>query len=200
MTANIGVVGAGRTGSGIAEIIALAGFDVVLVDAEKQSLNTTLKAIVADLNQHIASGKLTLIQETAIICHITTGTDYALLRDCRMCIEAVPANADMQTDVQRKIRTAAPDAIIATNSLTLPIADFASHIAAPDKLVGMIFDFPPQTGANVTIVSGPQTSESTVDYVTAIVHRLGKAVILGTQDSLTDIKQHLFQTPHIQGC
>ena len=180
MTDTIGIVGAGRMGSGIAEISAAEGLNVVLVDARMKSLTTALKAIETNLSQRLASGELTASQRTDALSRITTGTDFLLLKNCTMCIEAVLENAGIKTAIQRKIRAAAPDAILATNSQTLSIAGFANRIAAPEKFIGVIFDFPPQTGAKVKIVSGPKTSQATVDYVTHVVQRLGKAAIPGT--------------------
>ena len=180
----IGIVGAGRMGGGITQISAQAGFNVVLVDARLKSLTAALEAIESNLNQLIASGKLKPDQKTEILSRITTGTDFALLKQCSVCVEAVLENAGIKTAIQRKIRAVAPDAIIATNSLTLSIAGFANRIAAPDKFIGTVFDFPPQTGANVKIIEGPQTSQSTVTHVTEVVRRLGKTPITGTDVKL----------------
>jgi methyl-accepting chemotaxis protein len=152
----------------------------VLVDARLKSLAAALQAIDINLSQLIASGTLTASQKTEILSRITTGTDFSLLRKCTLCIEAVLENAGIKTTIQRKIRASAPDAFIATNTMNLSIAAFASRIAAPELFVGTVFDFPPQTGTNVKIVRGPKTSQATVNYVTDIVRRLGKAPMPGT--------------------
>jgi|GEM_PF-1678116 len=177
LTETIGIVGAGRMGSGIAQVCAQAGLNVILVDARLKSLTNALELIGDNLDKLITEGKLGLEQKGTVLQRITSGTDFSLLKKCSLCIEAVLENAGIKGSIHYKIRNkAGVDVVIITNTVGLSIARFASRIIAPDKFLGMVFGFPPQTANEVKLIRGPQTSPATMALATRIFQTIGKKV------------------------
>ncbi|MDD5586568.1 MAG: 3-hydroxyacyl-CoA dehydrogenase NAD-binding domain-containing protein [Alphaproteobacteria bacterium] len=171
----IGVVGAGRMGSGIAQACAQAGLNVVLVDIRNKSLAVALQAITDNLGQLVSDGKISAEEKNAALSRITTGTDFALLKSCSLCIEAVLENEGIKAYIHALIREkAGPDIIIATNTVNLPVARLANRVANPSSFLGVRFGFPPQTAPDVKIVPAPHTSREALSVFTQFLRRLGK--------------------------
>ncbi len=175
----IGIVGAGRMGSGMAQVAIEAGLSVVLVDVRLKSLAVARQCITENLDQKIAKGALTLTEREGILSRLTTGTDFTLLRKCCFCIEVVLENAEVKAVIHSKIREACgSDIVIASNSANLCIATLSKSVRAPDKFMGMVFAYPPLTAMDVKIIPGPKTSKESLNLVRQIIRGMGKNPVM----------------------
>lgn len=171
----IGIVGAGRMGCGVAQVCAEAGLSVVFVDIRHKSLVNARKTIEESLNKKIADGSLKPEEKAAILSRIETSTEFSSLKKCKLCLEAVIENAGIKGSIHSRIRAAAGNnVIIASNTVSLSIAAFANRLPAPDRVIGMVFGFPPQTAKEVKLICGPKTSEETFNVAREIVRSIGK--------------------------
>lgn len=93
----IGIVGAGRMGSGVAQVCAEAGMQVVLVDVKRKSIALARKALEDDFQNRVAQGQLSATEKTAILGRIQMGTDLNLLKGCPLCLEAVLENQGIKS-------------------------------------------------------------------------------------------------------
>lgn len=152
---SIGVVGAGMMGAGIAEVARRSGLDVVLVDKSDDRL-----AAVADG-----------------IGGVSTATAISAVAGCQLVIEAVPENTALKHEVLAEIGAAAPDAIIATNTSSLPVAGLAHAVQRPENFLGLHFVFPAQTTPMIEVISGPQSGPGALAAGYDLVARLGKVAM-----------------------
>ncbi len=175
----IGIVGAGRMGSGMAQAGAEAGAQIVLVDVRLKSLVTARQMIVDNLDQRIANQTLTQAEKKAILSRITTGTDFGLLCRCSFCIEVVLENAEVKAVIQSKVREACgSEIVIASNTVNLCIATLSKNISAPDKFMGMVFAYPPLTAMDVKLIPGPKTSKESLAVARQAVMAMGKNPVM----------------------
>jgi len=175
----IGIIGAGRMGSGMAQVAIEAGLSVVLVDVRLKSLAAARQCIAENLDQKIAKGALTSAERDTVLSRLTTGTDFSLLRKCCFCIEVVLENAEVKAVIHSKIRQACGgDIVIASNSANLCIATLSKNVAASDKFMGMVFAYPPLTAMDVKIIPGPKTSKESLNLVRQIIRGMGKNPIM----------------------
>jgi methyl-accepting chemotaxis protein len=166
-------------GSGIAQVCAQAGMSVIMVDARIKALTTALQTISENLDQLIAAGKLDGKEKETILARLKTGTDFSILRQCSLCIEAVLENAGIKGSIHYKIRKkAGSGVIIATNTPSLSIARFGERLEGSDRFLGLVFGFPPQTATEVKIIAGPKTARETVAAVSRIIRAMGKTPVM----------------------
>ncbi len=175
----IGIVGAGRMGSGMAQAGAEAGAQVVLVDVRLKSLAFAQQMIVENLDQRVAGGDLSPDERNAILSRITTGTDFNLLRRCSFCIEVVLENAEVKGVIHSKIREACgSEIVIASNTVNLPISTLSKNIRSPDRFMGIVFAYPPLTALDVKLIPGPKTSADAATLAKKAVRAMGKNPVL----------------------
>ena len=186
MAETIGIVGAGRMGCGMAQVAAESGLSVVLIDVLLRSLKTAMHTIDDNLSQKVASGAMTPETKEAVLARITTGTDFAPLRRCRLCIEVVLENEEVKNAIHFKIREAAgSELIIASNTVNLNIAQLSNEVKAPENFMGMVFAYPPLTGMDVKLIPGPKTSIRSVETAQRIVREMGKKPVVVPAASAT---------------
>ncbi|RJG03388.1 3-hydroxybutyryl-CoA dehydrogenase [Noviherbaspirillum sedimenti] len=174
----IGVIGAGIMGSGIVQICALAGRDVVMVDVSAAAIDRGINSINATLARSVTKGRLTEEQKAATLAHIKGTTSYADLADCDMVIEAATENEGLKLTILKQIDAVVrPDAIIATNTSSISITKLASAIQHPDRFIGMHFFNPVPVMALVELIRGLQTSDATHDSAKALATTIGKTPI-----------------------
>lgn len=177
-TATIGVVGAGTMGSGIAQVAAQSGFDVVLVDMTDEFLDRGLKRIAADLEALVTRERLTGENRDEILSRIEGTTSMDRLSRCELVIEAVTEDRDTKTDVFRKIADAvADDTIIASNTSSLSITELANCVEHPERVIGMHFFNPVPRMKLVEVGCGRMTSDDTAATTIAIAMQMGKTPV-----------------------
>ncbi|GLS87566.1 3-hydroxyacyl-CoA dehydrogenase [Cypionkella aquatica] len=169
----LGVIGAGMMGAGIAYVAALAGIEVVLIDAAQESADRG-KAHSADLlDKGIARRKVTAEKKAEVLGRILATVDYAALAGCDLVVEAVFEDPKVKAEVTARVEAAVgPDCIYASNTSTLPISMLAKASARPDRFIGIHFFSPVDKMNLVEIIRGKQTGDVAVakalDFVRAI--------------------------------
>ena len=171
----IGVVGAGVMGSGIAQAFALAGLPVVINYTSEAAREKALATISGSMERMIKKETLTDVRKVEALALISTARDLAPLAECDLLIEAVTENEALKLEVFNKLDAVArPDAILASNTSSLSITKLAAATRRPAQAIGMHFFNPVPMMALVEIISGLQTSVKTRLAVEAVAHRIGK--------------------------
>jgi 3-hydroxybutyryl-CoA dehydrogenase len=175
----VGVVGSGTMGAGIAQVFALAGNQVILVDLRQELLDRALAGISANLERQAKKQAITAVQKDACIAAIRAATDTVALTPCSLVIEAVSEDAEIKTRVLKQIEAAvSEECIIATNTSTISISRLASCLRAPRRFIGMHFMNPAPVMQLVEVVSALQTAPDVTGAVEAAAKRIGKTPVL----------------------
>jgi 3-hydroxybutyryl-CoA dehydrogenase len=179
----IGVVGCGLMGSGIAEVAALAGFDVVVVKATAGSLDSAIAKIEGSLDRSVAKGKLAKDARDAARARMTFSADLDALAPCDIVIEStaetIASKKRMLVEIEAAIR---PDAILGTNTSSLPLAQLATVLANPERFVGLHFFSPVPMMKLVEIGRVTETTDDVVAAAKAWCEKIGKTPIVLGQD------------------
>jgi 3-hydroxybutyryl-CoA dehydrogenase len=174
----IGIIGAGTMGSGIAQVCASAGLDVILTDVNEAIVEKAIATIARNLDRLVAKGKLSAVDKETALGHMKCSTSYDALAPADMVLEAAPENLEVKRTILKQIdRLIRPDAIVASNTSSVSITKLAAVVSHPDRFIGMHFFNPVPVMALVEIVRGLQTSDTTHDAVEEIATKLGKTPI-----------------------
>lgn len=162
-TKKLGVLGAGMMGAGIAFASASAGIEVVLKDVNLAAAQKGKQHSAQLLDKKVASGRMTAEQREAILARITPTEQDADLQGCDLIIEAVFEDRELKGKVTAAAeRVALPDAVIASNTSTLPIGGLATAIAEQERFIGLHFFSPVDKMQLVEIIKGARTSDATL--------------------------------------
>jgi 3-hydroxyacyl-CoA dehydrogenase/enoyl-CoA hydratase/3-hydroxybutyryl-CoA epimerase len=175
----VGVIGAGMMGAGIALVSALAGIKVVLIDAKQEAADKG-KSYTADyMDKGIARKKVTEDKKTAVLGLINATTDYAALKDCDLIVEAVFEDPKVKAEVTAKVQAVTgPDCIFATNTSTLPISELAKASTNPTNYIGIHFFSPVDKMMLVEIIKGRKTGDVAVAKALDFVRQIRKTPIV----------------------
>jgi 3-hydroxybutyryl-CoA dehydrogenase len=174
----LGVVGAGFMGSGIAESAARAGLRVHVHEPEEAPLEHSRSQIASSVERAVSRGKLDTDQAKALIERITYSTDLESLAGSDLVIEAVVEDEAVKSRVFRALDEAMPsEAILASNTSSIPIAGLAAATRRPDRVLGLHFFSPVPVMKLVEIVQGLDTADETVQRAEAFVEAIGKQPI-----------------------
>ncbi len=175
----VGILGAGMMGAGIALVSAQAGIDVVLID-QKQEAADKGKAYVADyMDKGIAKKKATPESKEALLSRIHATTDYAALQTCDLIVEAVFEDPRIKAEVTQNVEKVIPeDCIFATNTSTLPITELAKASVRPEQYIGIHFFSPVEKMMLVEIIKGAQTGDRAVAKALDFVRQIRKTPIV----------------------
>ena len=175
----VGILGAGMMGAGIAYVSAMAGIEVLLIDAAQEAADRG-KAHSADLlDKAISRRKATEDKKTEVLARITATTDYAALAGCDLIVEAVFEDPKIKAEVTAKAEAAIPaDAFFATNTSTLPISDLARASSRPEQFIGIHFFSPVDKMLLVEIIKGQQTGPLAVAKALDFVRQIRKTPIV----------------------
>jgi 3-hydroxybutyryl-CoA dehydrogenase len=169
----IQVVGAGQMGSGIAQIAAQAGYRVHLADVEQEMVEQGLETIKEGLSSSVEKERISQEEMDEAMGRIESGTEYA--PDADLAIEAVPEVKDIKTEVFQALDEQLKDeAILASNTSSLAIAELAAQTNRPEKFIGMHFFNPVPVMDLVEIIRGIETSDETYETVRELGERMGK--------------------------
>lgn len=174
------VVGAGTMGHGIAQVAAMAGADVVLVDRTRELVDAGLDRIRSNLETGVERGKVDADLRSATLDRLSGQTDAgAAARGADLCVEAVPERMALKHAIFETLEAhAPPDAILATNTSSLSITEIQAGVASPARVVGLHFFNPVHIMQLVEVVRGRQTAPDVVDDAVAFVRRIGKEPIV----------------------
>jgi 3-hydroxybutyryl-CoA dehydrogenase len=172
----VGVIGAGQMGSGIAQVTALAGLDVKMLDANPDMLPRAISGIGANIDRRVKKGDIAADDKSAAMKRISTGTDYTIFKDCDLVIEAATENEAIKRDVFKKLcPVLKPEAIIATNPSSISSTRLAASTDRPTKFIGMHFMNPVPVMKLVEIIRGIATDEATFKTIRDLTAKLGKS-------------------------
>ncbi|CAI8814693.1 3-hydroxybutyryl-CoA dehydrogenase [Pseudomonas chlororaphis] len=175
---NIGVIGAGTMGNGIAQVCAQAGFEVTLLDISDSALQKALATVSKNLDRLIAKGSLDEAQKQATLGRIRTSTDYASLVEAQLVIEAATENLELKLRVLQQIAAqVASTCVIASNTSSLSITQLAASVSAPERFIGLHFFNPVPVMGLIEVIRGLQTSDATHTLALDMATRLGKVAI-----------------------
>ncbi len=171
----IGVVGAGFMGSGIAESTARAGFDVVVYEPEAEPLQRSRERINQSVSRAVATSKLTDDDAGALISRISWTQTLDVMRDAALVIEAVFEDPRVKGSLFEKLDDLLPDdALLASNTSSIPIAELASWTHQPHRVLGMHFFSPVPVMRLVELVVGLDTAPETIERAEAFARLIGK--------------------------
>lgn len=174
----IGVVGAGTMGNGIAQACAVVGIPVVMTDIAQAMVDRGLKTIDGSLERLVKKEKLTAEAKARAMGLVKTSTDTAALKDCDLIVEAATENLELKLKLFASLDALAkPDAIIASNTSSISITRLAAATKRPDKVIGMHFFNPVPVMQLVELIRGLATSEATYAAVEAVAKQLGKTPV-----------------------
>lgn len=172
------VVGAGQMGSGIAQVAAQAGLQVVLADASPELARRAHEKLAATLAKLVDKGKLPAAERDAVLGRIRPA---ASLDDCApadLAIEAIVENQGVKVELFRKLDALLrPEALLASNTSSISITALAASTRRPTRFVGMHFMNPPPVMQLIELVRGLQTSDETYQAAVALAKRFGKTVV-----------------------
>jgi len=173
------VVGAGFMGSGIAQVMAVAGYGVVLMDVADGFVRKGMAAIEKNLTGSVAKGKLAEADKTATLERIIATTELAPARDCDLVIEAIIENRQAKMDLYRQLEEICPPHVLfASNTSSIPITELATATKRPDRFAGMHFFSPVPVMKLVEIIRGLKTADATVQVIQELTDRIGKVGVL----------------------
>lgn len=176
----VAVLGAGTMGHGIAQLAAMAGHAVALQDASAEALARGLDRIAENLAKGVSLGKVTEEARAAALALVRAAASLEdAVADAAFVIEAVPESLPLKQEVFRQVeRASPPDALRATNTSSLSIAEIAAALERPGRFLGLHFFNPVHLMPLVEVVRGPATDPETVEQAVAFVERLGKEAIV----------------------
>ncbi|MDO5528989.1 MAG: 3-hydroxyacyl-CoA dehydrogenase NAD-binding domain-containing protein [Paracoccus sp. (in: a-proteobacteria)] len=177
--AKVGILGAGMMGAGIAYVSAMAGIEVVLIDARQEAAEKGKAYSEGLLDKAISRRKSTEEKKAEVLGRINATTDYAALEGCDLIVEAVFEDPKIKAEVTQKAEAVIPkDAIFATNTSTLPISDLASASTRPEQFIGIHFFSPVDKMLLVEIIKGRETGARAVAKALDFVRQIRKTPIV----------------------
>ena len=177
MIENVGIVGAGQMGGGIAHVVSLSGRKVYLLDIDQGLLTGSIQTIEKNMARQASRGKVSEDDVTAALSRIETGTDYSGFSNCDIVIEAATENEDVKRKIFEEILGFLSDhTLLATNTSSISITRLASTTDRPEKFIGMHFFNPVPVMQLVELIKGIATSQETFQTVKALSESLGKTV------------------------
>jgi 3-hydroxybutyryl-CoA dehydrogenase len=175
----IGVVGAGIMGSGIAQICAQAGYEVIMRDIDTKFLEKGMDAIQKSLSKFVEKGKIKVDEKKSILSRIKTTLNLSDLSDVDYIIEAIPEDLELKKKLFAELdNICQSNTIFGTNTSSLSITELASATKRADRFIGIHFFNPPQLMKLVEIIRGYQTSDETFDITKQLCIKLGKDTTL----------------------
>ncbi len=171
----IGVIGLGTMGAGIAEVFARNGFTVIGVELSDEAVERGRKHLAHSTGRAVSRGKMTESDQTEILGHISFATDLSALAEADFVVEAVVESLEIKKDLFRRLDDIVkPDAILATNTSSLPVTEIATANTRPGRVVGVHFFNPAPVQNLVEIVRTVVTEPAVLADVEGLVGTLGK--------------------------
>jgi len=174
----IGIIGSGIMGSGIAEVAAKAGIEVVLRSRKQESADAMQASLAKSLTRQVDKGRLDTAEAETILARVGATDDLAALADCDLVIESVVEDLDVKKALFRELDgIVKPGAILATNTSTLPVVEMAMETGRADRVCGVHFFNPAPAMSLVEIVRPLTASDDTIAEARAFAERCGKNAV-----------------------
>ena len=176
------IVGSGLMGSGIAQVCAQSGLEVVLYDIDTEALKKALKNIEWSVGKFVEKGELKE-EKSIIMGRIKTASDFSETSTCGLIIEAVFENLDLKKEIFEKADALAqPETLMASNTSSIPITEIAVATKRPERVLGLHFFSPVPMMKAVEVIRGQSTTDETMLQGKQFVIRIGKEPIMVNRD------------------
>jgi 3-hydroxybutyryl-CoA dehydrogenase len=173
-----GVIGAGQMGAGIAQVAAMAGYDVILRDVEDQFLERGMAGIVKSLDKLVEKEKLTQSDRDSSHSRIKTCTKLEEMTECDLIVEAIIENEAIKLELFKTLgQIVKPSGVLASNTSSIPITKLAAVSGRPEQFIGMHFMNPVPLMPLVEVIRGHLTSQVTTGLVLEAARKMGKTPI-----------------------
>jgi len=174
----LAVIGAGTMGNGIAQVCALAGINVTLIDISDEALAKGLSALTSNLDRQLRKETITAAEKQGALARISLSTDYAALNGAELVIEAATENLELKKRILKRIDdTVSDDCVIATNTSSLSITELAAVVNHPARFIGLHFFNPVPMMALLEVIRGLQTSDATHALALKLADHIGKSAV-----------------------
>ena len=171
----VAVIGAGTMGNGIAQVIASAGFNVIMTDIKQEFLDKAMSTIAGSCDRLIKKGTIQEADKKAVLARIKPTTDMKEAANAQLVIESAPEILQLKAGIFKELDAICPpETILASNTSALPISAIASSIKRKDKVVGIHFMNPVPVIKGVEVIVSTYTSAETVEASKAFVKAIGK--------------------------
>ena len=175
MIQTIGIIGAGQMGNGIAHVLAVAGYDILLTDTSNSQMQKALRAIGNNLSRQVSRGHLEQVEATDALARIQTVAGLPELAHAELVVEAATEDEDIKREILSDLgEVLNSDALICTNTSSISITRLASVSGRPEKFMGMHFMNPVPVMELVELIRGIATDEETFNKVREVVLKAGK--------------------------
>ncbi|PET04317.1 3-hydroxybutyryl-CoA dehydrogenase [Bacillus cereus] len=175
---NIVVIGAGQMGSGIAQVCAMAGYDVKVQDLKQEQLDRGMAIITKNLARQVEKGRMKEEEKEATLNRLTVTLDLDCVKEADLIIEAAVEKMDIKKKIFANLDEIAPEhAILATNTSSLPITEIAAVTKRPEKVIGMHFMNPVPVMKLVEIIRGLATDDAVYEAIEGITKKIGKVPV-----------------------
>ncbi|MEI8081080.1 MAG: 3-hydroxyacyl-CoA dehydrogenase family protein [Actinomycetes bacterium] len=183
MSNRIAVIGAGLMGSGIAQVSAVAGYEVFLRDVSDEATARGVANIEKSLRRFADKGKISESDVDAALNRITTSTDLGVAAEVDLVVEAAFETIEIKSEIFRELdKIAKPDAVLATNTSAIPITTIAAVTSRPESVVGTHFFSPVPMMKLCEVVRGYKTSDDTLARAREFAENVGKTVVVVNRD------------------
>jgi 3-hydroxybutyryl-CoA dehydrogenase len=174
----VGIVGSGIMGSGLAEVAARSGFDVVVRSRTQSGAEAVVSGVTKNLDRQVDKGKLGPAERDLVLGRITATDHLGRLAECDLVIESVVEDLEVKRELFAELeQIVKPDGILATNTSTLPVIELAMATQRPDRVVGIHFFNPAPLMKLVEVVRPITASEDTVKQALAFATACGKDAV-----------------------
>jgi len=174
----VGVIGAGTMGNGIAHVFAQNGYDVTLVDLSEDLLANAIKTITKNLDRQVKKESISEAQKEECLSKLDTSTQINSLKSCDIVVEAASENPEVKAKIFKELSEICSDTcILASNTSSISLTKIASATKCPDRVIGMHFFNPVPVMKLVEIVSGIETSKEVFAETEALAKSLGKTPV-----------------------
>jgi 3-hydroxybutyryl-CoA dehydrogenase len=178
MIQKVMVIGAGQMGSGIAQVCAMAGFEVVLNDLNDEFVDRGLHVIRKNLSRQVEKERMTVEEMNTVLDRLTASTELTDAKDVDLVIEAAVENMEIKTKLFAQLDEIAPrEAVLASNTSSLPITEIAAATKRPEKVIGMHFMNPVPVMKLVEIIRGLATSDEVYQAIENMTKTLKKVPV-----------------------
>ncbi|MFT7432537.1 MAG: 3-hydroxybutyryl-CoA dehydrogenase [Alphaproteobacteria bacterium] len=173
----IGVIGAGQMGSGIAHVAALSGYNVVMIDQNEDALHKSKDSIAKNMTRQVNKGKISAENQETAFNRIQIFTSVNALANCDLIIEAATEEEHIKEKIFKSVSAICKEtAILASNTSSISITRLASYTDHPENFIGMHFMNPVPLMKLVEMIKGLATSNETYEAALEVAHKMGKTV------------------------
>ena len=172
------IIGTGAMATGIVQVMAQAGYDVVVRGRSMEKAEGSVARIARSLDKQVSKGRMEQETRDTVLGAITPTDDLNMAADADLVVEAIAEDMEIKKDMFRQLDAICrEDAILATNTSALSLTEIAVVTSRPDKVIGMHFFNPAPAMKLVEVVSGPLVSEETKAAVIEITENIGKTPV-----------------------